>query len=64
MIEIERKVTCDVCGEEITGDYDTIAYNDIAWHTHPRRYAPLDKCGNDTIAAIRKLFRPDTGQEE
>jgi hypothetical protein len=56
-----RKVICDVCGEEIDGDYLEVRYSiaDGGWqsyYVHVPRTAAIDPCGNNVLKALKKLF--------
>lgn len=51
------RVTCDVCGRFIEGDWMTVQVGDDEFHICLPRTAPINKCGNQTQRAILNLFK-------
>ena len=59
-IRTVTRVTCDVCGKKIDGDYLEITVDTFSdpktYVVHPPRTAALIPCGNDVLEKLKKLF--------
>ncbi len=59
-VEVTEKVTCDVCGERIHGDYMTVemavGFSEVTFVACIPRTAPINPCGNVIRDKILALF--------
>ena len=49
------KITCDICGEEVHGDYLQVLVGDDEYTFHLPRIAALRDCGNKIVAGFDAL---------
>lgn len=53
-------IICDVCGEEIDGDYLLVramwGLTSRAYYVHNPRTAAIKPCGNKVVEKLEKLF--------
>jgi hypothetical protein len=60
VIKQTRTVVCDICGDELDGDYAEISWSaglaERQWQVHIPRTGAIKPCGNDVREKLDAIF--------